>query len=89
MPILTTIVSYDNGYDDASRSLTVVSCSDGPNGLITKYGWQNQGAIARFPHIGGYMGVEGWNSAQVGHIPVLHKRDVVDMLFHSVVPVTV
>lgn len=62
---LTDIVSYDTGYDDASRALTSVSCSDGPNGLITKYGWQNQGAVAGFPRIGGYMGVEGWNSAQV------------------------
>ena len=28
-------VSYDTGYDDASRSLTVVACSDGANGIIT------------------------------------------------------
>ncbi|KAF2025384.1 heat-stable 19 kDa antigen precursor [Setomelanomma holmii] len=59
-------VSYDPGYDDASRSLTAVSCSDGANGLITKYGWQTQGAVAKFPYIGGYQGVEGWNSAQCG-----------------------
>ena len=58
-------VSYDTGYDDASRSLNVLSCSDGANGLITKHGWQTQGAIPRFPHIGGYMGIAGWNSPQV------------------------
>ncbi|CAI6334784.1 unnamed protein product [Periconia digitata] len=59
-------VSYDTGYDDAARPLTAVSCSDGANGLITKYGWQNQGSIARFPYIGGYEGVAGWNSPQCG-----------------------
>ncbi|KAH9866665.1 hypothetical protein J1614_008358 [Plenodomus biglobosus] len=59
-------VSYDVGYDDASRSMNVVACSDGPNGLVTKYGWQTQGAIPRHPYIGGYMGVAGWNSPQCG-----------------------
>jgi len=61
-------VSYDTGYDDASRSLTDVSCSDGANGLITKYRWQTQGQIPHFPYIGGYEGIAGWNSAQVGHL---------------------
>ena len=32
----TLSVSYDTGYDDASRSLNVVSCSDGANGLETR-----------------------------------------------------
>lgn len=59
------LVSYDTGYDDANRALTSVTCSDGTNGLITKYGWQIQGAIAGFPRIGGYVGVESWNSPQV------------------------
>lgn len=61
-------VSYDTGYDDASRALTPIACSDGANGLITKYGWANQGQVAGFPRIGGYVGVEGWNSAQVRSI---------------------
>jgi hypothetical protein len=65
---LIPTVSYDTGYDDAGRSLTSVSCSDGTNGLITKYGWQNQGAVAGFPRIGGYQGVAGWNSPQVQNI---------------------
>jgi hypothetical protein len=34
-----TSVSYDVGYDDPSRSLTQVACSDGINGLMWKYGW--------------------------------------------------
>ncbi|KAF2714572.1 heat-stable 19 kDa antigen precursor [Pleomassaria siparia CBS 279.74] len=59
-------VSYDTGYDDTSRSLTAVSCSDGANGLITKYGWETQGAIKNYPYIGGYVGVAGWNSPQCG-----------------------
>ncbi|PTB40952.1 uncharacterized protein TrAFT101_006103 [Trichoderma asperellum] len=59
-------VSYDTGYDDASRSLTVVSCSDGTNGLITRYHWQTQGQIPRFPYIGGAQAVAGWNSPNCG-----------------------
>ncbi|KAF2678142.1 Asp f 13-like protein [Lentithecium fluviatile CBS 122367] len=59
-------VSYDTGYDDKSRSLTAVSCSDGANGLITRYGWQTQGAIPTYPYIGGYQGIAGWNSPQCG-----------------------
>ncbi|KAK4211034.1 eliciting plant response-like protein [Rhypophila decipiens] len=63
---LATSVSYDTGYDDAGRSLSVVSCSDGPNGLITKYGWQTQGQVKGFPNIGGVQAVGGWNSASCG-----------------------
>ncbi|OHE97513.1 cerato-platanin [Colletotrichum orchidophilum] len=59
-------VSYDTGYDDGSRSLDAVSCSDGANGLITRYGWQNQGQIAKFPYIGGADAIAGWNSASCG-----------------------
>lgn len=59
-------VSYDTGYDDGSRSLTAVSCSDGANGLITKYGWQTQGQIRNFPYIGGVDAVGGWNSPSCG-----------------------
>jgi hypothetical protein len=58
-------VTYDQGYDDASRSLTVVSCSNGENGLITKYGWSTQGQIPRFPYIGGVAGIT-WNSPTCG-----------------------
>lgn len=60
-----TSVSYDTGYDDAGRSLTAVSCSDGVNGLITKYGWQTQGAVSKFPYIGGSDTIAGWGSANV------------------------
>lgn len=59
-------VSYDTGYDDASRSMTAVSCSDGTNGLITRYGWQTQGQIPHFPLVGGSSAVAGWNSDACG-----------------------
>ncbi|KAL2268893.1 hypothetical protein VTJ83DRAFT_3739 [Remersonia thermophila] len=59
-------VSYDVGYDDAGRSLSVVSCSDGHNGLITRFGWQTQGQIPSFPYIGGAQAVGGWNSPSCG-----------------------
>ena len=58
-------VSYDTGYDDASRSLASLSCSDVANGLITKHGWNTQGNVPSFPRIGGYSGIAGWNSPQV------------------------
>jgi hypothetical protein len=58
-------VSYDTGYDSGDRQLTSLTCSDGSNGLITKYGWATQGQVAGFPRIGGYMGVASWNSDQV------------------------
>ncbi|KAI1433556.1 EC5 protein [Xylaria sp. CBS 124048] len=59
-------VAYDQGYDIAGRSLTEVACSDGPNGLITKYKWQTQGQIPRFPNIAAADVVSGWNSAACG-----------------------
>ncbi|KAI1483388.1 hypothetical protein K445DRAFT_318174 [Daldinia sp. EC12] len=58
-------VSYDTGYDDRSRSLTTVACSDGPNGLITRYGWQTQGNIPS-TYIGAADAIAGWNSPSCG-----------------------
>lgn len=58
-------VSYDTGYDDASRSLSVVSCSDGSNGLLTK-GYTTQGSLPSFPHIGGAATIAGWNDVNCG-----------------------
>ncbi|ORY67399.1 eliciting plant response-like protein [Pseudomassariella vexata] len=59
-------VAYDTGYDDGSRSLTAVACSDGANGLITRKGWQTQGAIPKFPYIGAAEAVSGYNSPNCG-----------------------
>jgi len=58
-------VSYDTGYDDGSRSLAAVSCSDGSNGLLTK-GFSTQGSLPSFPNIGGASTIEGWTSASCG-----------------------
>lgn len=58
-------VSYDKGYDDGSRSLSVVACSDGNNGLLTK-GYTTQNSLPSFPHIGGASTIAGWNSASCG-----------------------
>ncbi|KAL7800291.1 eliciting plant response-like protein [Trichoderma ceciliae] len=63
--VTATYVSYDTGYDDGSRPLTDVSCSDGPNGLIPRYHWQTQGEVSGFPNIGGVQGVT-WNSPLCG-----------------------
>lgn len=62
----TFIVSYDTGYDDGSRSLKQISCSDGDNGLISRYHWQTQQDIPRFPYIGGAQAIAGWNSPSCG-----------------------
>lgn len=61
-----TTLSYDPGYSQGDRSLNVVSCSDGANGLITRYGWQTQSQIPRFPYIGGSSDIAGWNSPNCG-----------------------
>lgn len=58
-------VSYDTGYDDGSRSLTAVSCSDGSNGLITK-GFNTQSSLPSFPLIGGASTIAGWNDGNCG-----------------------
>ena len=59
-------VSYDQGYDDAGRSLTAVSCSDGNNGVMWKYNWKVQGDVKNFPYIGGSDSIPGWNSPNCG-----------------------
>ncbi len=61
-------VSYDRGYDEPDRSMTDVSCSDGINGLITRYKWPTQGDIPVFPYIGGVDAIPGWNSPNVRNL---------------------
>lgn len=43
-----------------------MACSDGDNGLISRYKWETQAQIPRFPYIGGTSVVGGWNSSQCG-----------------------
>ncbi|KAF5683596.1 eliciting plant response [Fusarium denticulatum] len=64
--VSATTVSYDPGYGQSGRALTAVACSDGKNGLITRYKWKTQGQIPKFPYIGGAQAVAGWNSPNCG-----------------------
>ncbi|KAH6682766.1 Cerato-platanin [Halenospora varia] len=71
LPLITLLstasaitVSYDIGYDDASRSLASVSCSDGSNGLLSRF--PTQGDLPHFPSIGGASTIAGWNSDSCG-----------------------
>ncbi|KAI1825794.1 eliciting plant response-like protein [Xylaria intraflava] len=59
-------VAYDQGYDNAARSLSEVACSDGVNGLTSRYGWTTQGQIPHFPNIAAAEAVTGWNSTGCG-----------------------
>ena len=45
--------------------MTEVACSDGQNGLITRFNWDYQGNIPSFPYIGGSSSVSGWGSDKV------------------------
>ncbi|KAI0317459.1 Cerato-platanin [Amylostereum chailletii] len=60
-----TNVRYDQTYDNGSASLTTVSCSDGPQGLITK-GFHKFGDLPPFPFIGGASAIAGWGSTNCG-----------------------
>ncbi|KAH8881853.1 SnodProt1 [Thozetella sp. PMI_491] len=62
---IQTTITYDPGYDIGSRGLDKVSCSNGDNGLITRYGWMTQREVTGFPYIGGAPGVT-WNSPKCG-----------------------
>ncbi|KAL1747696.1 Cerato-platanin [Schizophyllum fasciatum] len=54
-------VRYDTAYDNAGQSLSTVSCSDGPNGLITR-GFSTFGSLPEFPHIGAKAGASHGSS---------------------------
>ncbi|KAF7441192.1 hypothetical protein PC9H_001541 [Pleurotus ostreatus] len=59
-------VSFDQIYDDRTGSMTTVSCSDGPNGLITRFGFQRFSDVPTFPNIGGAGVIPGFNSPNCG-----------------------
>ncbi|CAK3769593.1 Hypothetical predicted protein [Lecanosticta acicola] len=76
-----TTVKYDPTYDTAGNSLTSVACSDGANGLITKYQWQTFGQVAGFPYIGSSSDIAGWNSASCGQCyEVAYNGNTIHML---------
>ena len=61
----TETLSYDQTYDDASLSLSVVACSNGVNGLMSK-GYTTLGSLPTFPNLGGVYTVTSWDSPACG-----------------------
>ena len=57
--------SYDTAYDNPDRSLSTVSCSDGPNGLLTR-NFTTFGSLPKYPYVGGAPAVKDWNSPGCG-----------------------
>ena len=50
---------------NASDSLTLLACSDGKNGLMTR--WDYTDLSEMYPYVGAFQGVEGWNSENCGN----------------------
>ena len=61
-------VTYDPIYDNPSGSMNAVSCSDGQNGLASRF--PLFGDVPNFPHIGGAFNIV-WNSTHCGDCWVL------------------
>lgn len=64
LAITATRVSWDPAYDKGKQSLATVSCSDGPNGLLTK-GYNTFENLPTFPDIAASSAVT-WNSPNCG-----------------------
>ncbi|KAN0137863.1 protein SnodProt1 [Lactarius tabidus] len=58
------VVRYNTFYDNPGTSLNNVACSNGKNGLVTKY--PTFGKLPSFPAVGGVFAVKGWNSPECG-----------------------
>jgi len=63
--VSATRISLESVYDQGTQSLATVSCSDGPNGMLTK-GYNVFRDLPTFPRIGGSSAVAGWNSPSCG-----------------------
>ena len=57
-------LSYDPAYDNGLTSINAVACSDGSNGLATRY--ETLGSLPRFPNIGAAPAIKSWNSPNCG-----------------------
>lgn len=69
--VSATILKYDNNYKLGTNfPLTSYACSDGSNGLITKYGVstvsQLQAKLKPNVYIAASPAIGGWNSANCG-----------------------
>ncbi|OKL58619.1 hypothetical protein UA08_06167 [Talaromyces atroroseus] len=60
----TTLATFDTAYDDASLSLSTVTCSNGENGLVTK-GYNTIGDLPT-KNVGGSLTIKGWNDPNCG-----------------------
>ena len=54
----------------------MVACSDGENGLETRYGWKIQSDVPNFPYVGGAFRVAGWNDPRVSEQHILIKESL-------------
>ena len=59
-----TRAGFDNTYDNSGASMLTTSCSDGSNGLASRF--PTFGSVPSFPNIGGASAIPGWNSAECG-----------------------
>lgn len=56
--------SYDTTYDNSGSSMNIVACSDGSNGLASRF--PTFGSVPTYPNIGGAAVIAGWNDADCG-----------------------
>ncbi|KAJ8093476.1 hypothetical protein AAF712_002259 [Marasmius tenuissimus] len=64
--VLAVNVAWDAVYDNSNGDMKTVACSDGDNGLITRFKFQKFSDIPTFPFVGGAPDIAGWNSAACG-----------------------
>ena len=57
-------VRPNNFYDNGNESLNNVACSNGPNGLVTKFPTFNK--LPTFPNIGSGFTIHNWGSPECG-----------------------
>jgi hypothetical protein len=60
----TADIKIGEAYDNAGLSMLSTSCSDGENGLSTK--WATVGAVPNYPFVGAGPMIQ-WNSPQCGN----------------------
>jgi len=59
----TTNVTYSLLYDEKALSTNGIACSNGANGLQTRFGFTTLGQLPTWPRVGGASVIKGWNSA--------------------------
>ncbi|KAK7037546.1 hypothetical protein VNI00_011038 [Paramarasmius palmivorus] len=59
-------LAWDTNYDSPNASLTTVACSNGDNGLITRFNFSTFSDLPTFPFIGAAPNIAGFNSPNCG-----------------------